>query len=78
MTTKIIKTTTTIMREDRTVESTSSTESFVLEADPGFVLKNVTTGELTRSRVCVTKKAKLADYIEVVDPLIIQEEVDSF
>lgn len=78
MTTKIIKTTTTIMREDRTVESTSSTESFVLEADLGFVLKNVTTGELTRSRVCVTKKAKLADYIEVVDPLIIQEEVDSF
>ena len=78
MTTKIIKTTTTIMREDRTVESTSSTESFVLEADPGFVLKNVTTGELTRSRVCVTKKAKLADYIEIVDPLIIPEEVDSF
>ena len=78
MTTKIIKTTTTIMREDRTVESTSSTESLVLQADPGFVLKNVTTGELTRSRVCVTKKAKLADYIEVADPLIIQEEVDSF
>lgn len=78
MTTKIIQTTITTMKEDRTVESTSSTESFVLEAASGFVLKNTTTGELIRSRVCVTKKAKLADYIEVVDPLVIQEEVDSF
>jgi hypothetical protein len=75
---KIVQTTITTMREDRTVESTSSTESFVLEADSGKVLKNIATGEIIRSRVCVTKKAKLADYTEVADPLIIQEEVDSF
>lgn len=75
---KIIQTTITTMREDRTIESTSSTESFVLEAIPGFVLKNTTTGEITRSRVCVTKKTKIADYVEIVDPLVIQKEVDSF
>ena len=41
MKTKIVKTTITTMNEDRVVESTSSSESFVLEADPGKVLKNI-------------------------------------
>lgn len=72
---KIVQTTITTMREDRTVESTSSTENFVLEAEAGKVLQNITNGEIIRSRVCVTKKAKLADYIEVTDPLL-PKEVD--
>lgn len=73
MKTKIVQTTITTMSEDRIVESTSSTECFVLEADPGKVLKNITTGVITRACVCLTKKAKLADYIEIADPLILVE-----
>lgn len=67
---KIVQTTITTMREDRTVESTSSTESFVLEAETGKVLQNIATGEIIRSRVCVTKKVKIADYVEITDPLL--------
>lgn len=73
MKTKIVKTTITTMNEDRVVESTSSSESFVLEADPGKVLKNITTGAITRSLVCVTKKAKIAEYIEIADLAIVVE-----
>ena len=70
---KIIQTTTTIMNEDRLVESTSTTESFVLEAEEGKVLKNIKTGQIIRSRVCVNKKTKAADYTEINDPNVLLE-----
>lgn len=73
MKTKIVQTTITTMQEDRTVISTSSTESYVLEAEAGKVLKNTITGTITRACVCVTKKAKLADYIEIEDPAKVRE-----
>ena len=73
MKTKIVQTIITTMQEDRTVISTSSTESYVLEADSGKVLKNITTGTITSACVCVTKKSKLADYIEIDDPSKIRE-----
>lgn len=68
---KIVQTTTTIMSEERIIESSSITENFVIEPEAGKVLKNIKTGQIIRSRVCVNKKTKTADYIEVADPNVL-------
>ena len=67
----IVQTTTTIMNEERLIESSSVTENFVIEPEAGKVLKNIKNGQIIRSRVCVNKKAKTADYIEVADPNVL-------
>lgn len=71
---KILQTTTTILTEDRQVESTYTNETFILEAEKGKVLKNIKTGQVSRSRVCVTKKSKLDEYIEINDPNVLLED----
>ena len=71
---KILQTTTTILTEDRQVESTYTNETFILEAEKGKVLKNIKTGKVSRSRVCVTKKSKLDEYIEINDPNVLLED----
>lgn len=70
---KILQTTTTILSLDKQVESTTSVESYILEAEDGNILQNIKTGQLSRSRVCVTKKQDISNYIEVQDPLILKE-----
>ena len=71
---KILQTTTTILTEDRQVESTYTNETFILEAEKGKVLKNIKTGQVSRSRVCITKKSKLDEYIEINDPNALLED----
>lgn len=71
---KILQTTTTILTEDRRVESTYTNETFILEAEKGKVLKNIKTGQVSRSRVCITKKSKLDEYIEINDPNVLLED----
>lgn len=71
---KILQTTTTILTEDRQVESTYTNETFILEAEKGKVLKNIKTGQVSRSRVCITKKSKLDEYIEINDPNVLLED----
>ena len=71
---KILQTTTTILTEDRQVESTYTNETFILEAEKGKVLKNIKTGQVSRSRVCITKKSKLGEYIEINDPNVLLED----
>ena len=71
---KILQTTTTILTEDRQVESTYTNETFILEAEKGKVLKNIKTGQVSRSRVCITKKSKLDEYIEINDSNVLLED----
>lgn len=73
MTIKIVQTVIITMTEDRKVESTSTTENFVVEADTNKLLKNIKTGQTTKG-VCVTKKSKIADYIEIDDPSVLRPE----
>lgn len=71
---KIIQTTMTTMDENRNIESTATTENFVIEPEKGKILKNIKNGKITRAYVCVTKKSKIADYIEIDDPSVLKEE----
>ena len=75
---EIIKTTTTIMNEERVIESSSSSETFRIIPEKNKILKNIKTGQTTRAHVCVNKKSKVADYVELDDPaLLILEESGS-
>lgn len=71
---KILQITTNILTEDRQVESTSITETFVIEAEKGKVLKNIKTGQISRSLVSVSKKSKIEEYVEITDPNILLED----
>lgn len=71
---EIIKTTTTIMSEDRVIKSSSSTENFRIIPDTNKIIKNIKTGQITRAHVCVNKKNKIADYIELDDPVLLKLE----
>lgn len=75
---EIIKTTTTIMNEERVIESSSSSETFRIIPEKNKILKNIKTGQITRAHVCVNKKSKAADYVELDDPVLLKyEESDS-
>ena len=68
MKTTIIQTITNILNEDRSIKSSTINESYVLTPDENKVLKNIKTGKIITTRICVNKKIKLADYIEVESP----------
>lgn len=68
MKTTIIQTITNILNEDRTIKSSTINESYVLTPEEGYVLKNIKTGEIVKTKICVTKKTKLNNYIEIKDP----------
>lgn len=68
MKTTIIQTVKNILNEDRTLISSSTTEAYVLTPKAGYVLKNIKTGEIITTRICVYKKVKLSDYIEIEAP----------
>lgn len=68
MTTTIIQTITNILNEDGIIQSTSSVEAYVLTPAENKVLKNIKTGEIITTRICINKKIKLSDYIEIDKP----------
>ena len=70
MTINIIQTVTNTLNEDRTLKSSYTIETYLLTPGEGKVLKNIKTGEIIKARICLNKKIKIADYIEIEAPSI--------
>lgn len=69
METKLIRTTILTMDLDENLESTFTTDTFMITTTGTKVLKNRKTGDIIMSgRVCVNSKDKIADYIEIENP----------
>lgn len=68
MTINIIQTVTNILNEDRSIKSSSTVEAYLLIPAEGRALKNIKTGEIIKTKLCLNKKVKLQDYIEVDMP----------
>lgn len=68
MTINIIQTVTNILNEDRSIKSSSTVEAYLLIPAEGRALKNIKTGEIIKTKLCLNKKVKLQDYIEVDIP----------
>lgn len=68
MTITTIQTITNILDEAGIIKSTSKVESYILTPAENKVLKNIRTGEIITTRICVNRKAKISDYIELEDP----------
>lgn len=64
----IIQTITNILNEDRSINTTSTRESYVLTPADGYILKNIKTGQTVKTKICLNKKIKINDYIEIKDP----------
>ena len=62
------------MNEERVIESSSSSETFRIIPEKNKILKNIKTGQITRAHVCVNKKSKVADYVELDDPALLKYE----
>lgn len=67
MTINIIQTITNTLNEDRTIKTSSTIETYLISPAEGKVLKNIKTGEIIKSKICLNKKVKIEDYIEVDD-----------
>jgi hypothetical protein len=61
----IIQTITNILNENEDLISTTTTQTYVLTPDEGYILKNVKTGVVVTTKICISQKSKLADYIEL-------------
>jgi hypothetical protein len=72
---KILQTISNTFSEDGNLESSYSSEHFVIKAEDGKLLKNLKTGEITSSLVCLNKKDKIKNYIEVEVPKAPKEEL---
>lgn len=70
MTINILQTISNVLNEDRTLKSSYTVESYLVTPAEGKVLKNIKTGEIINSKICLNKKVKIADYIEVEAPSI--------
>ena len=68
MTITKIQTITNIFTEENVLQSTSTVDSYILTPAKGKVLKNIKTNEIISTKICVTRKAKISNYIEVEDP----------
>lgn len=68
MTINIIQTITNILNEDKTLKSSSLIETYLISPSEGKVLKNVKTGEIIKTKICLNKKIKINDYIEINKP----------
>ena len=67
MTINIIQTITNTLNEDRTIKTSSTIETYLISPAEGKVLKNIKTGEIIKSKICLNKRVKIEDYIEVDD-----------
>lgn len=65
MTKSIIQTITNILNEKEELISTTTTQTYVLTPDEGFMLKNIKTGLIVTTKICINQKSKVADYIEL-------------
>ena len=63
-----IQTISNTFMESGELESSIVAEQYTMEPEKGKLLKNLKTGALTACLVCVNKKEKLNNYIEVEDP----------
>jgi len=60
----IYQTISNVLNEDRSIRSSVTTESYLLEPDAGKYLRNKVTGEIIRTKICVTKYSKIAEWEE--------------
>lgn len=67
---KILQTISNTFSESGKLESSYSSEQYVICAEEGKLLKNIKTGDITSSLVCLNKKDKIKNYIEVEVPSI--------
>lgn len=65
---KRIQTISNIFNESGELESSVTTEQYTIEVSRGKLLQNIKTGEVTTCLVCVNKKEKINNYIEIDDP----------
>lgn len=61
--------------ESGELESTCTIDRYTIQPDSGKLLRNIKTGETTAYAVCVNKKKKLDNYIEIDDPKALHEEL---
>lgn len=62
---KRIQTISNIFTESGELESSTTLEQFTLQPEGEKLLKNIKTGAVTAGVVCVNKKNKLNNYIEI-------------
>ena len=67
---KILQTISNTFSESGKLESSYSSEQDVFCGEEGKLLKNIKTGDITSSLVCLNKKDKIKNYIEVEVPSI--------
>lgn len=65
MKTTIIQTTTKTFNASRILLATRVNETYLIEPDEGKVLRNITTGQLFSTGLCVDKERKIKDYEEI-------------
>ena len=75
MTIKILQQISNILTLDGQLEQTNTSESFIISPENGKLLKNVLTGEVIDCWVCVNKKSKIQNYIEIDDPKALTQEL---
>ena len=64
----IIQNITKVLDMDRTLLSSRTNESYLLEPAPGKMIQHIPTGELYHKGICINKKRKFAEYQEIEDP----------
>jgi hypothetical protein len=65
MTVEIIEIITNILDEDRNLKSSSTMESYVLVPGAHKALKHVKTGEIITTRLMISRKSRIKDYVEI-------------
>ena len=60
----IYQTISNVLNEDRSIRTSATTESYLLEPDAGKYLRNKVTGEIIKTKICVTKQSKVAEWEE--------------
>jgi hypothetical protein len=59
---------TNILTETGDLQFSETRESYVLTPEAGKILKNIKTGESITTKICVSKKALIKNYIELDNP----------
>lgn len=75
MTIKLLQTISNVFLENGELETSYSSECYMIQPKPGKLLQNIKTGETTAYAVCVNKKKKLENYIEIDDPKALKKEL---
>lgn len=61
----IIQTITNVLDENKHLKSSSTVESYILEADLNKVIREISTKKILGKRYCETKKSRLSNYEEI-------------